>query len=1604
MKKLCTYLTLFVLGLLALAQPAAAKDYTFYADVSQVGWTDCWLYTFSEKGFNWTSLHGKNNPSTTKLSDGVYKFVLENQDSKGNIIFKNQEVWGGQQTANIEGDDVVDGCLYKISKNGDNIVYSKQTDYQEPASTDYTFYVDASAANWQNVYLRLWNGDAAWGNNSVRYLSPSETLSNGVKKFVVQGVNTTGEMMFRDINIDDNTKWDQGHETVDVSDPKNGALYKLGTQGDKQKWSLAVTEDYEEPAVKPVVTATPASCTFYGSQSVTLSADKDGAKIYYTTNGTEPSESNGTEYSASLSFTETTTLKAVAILDGVSSEVLTATYTKGTPSVSVTASSSTFETSLEVTITATPSDAKIYYTTDGTEPSTDGTSYDSPVKFTITSTTTVKAIAVINGVKSEKKEGTFTKKAPKVYIRGQFTTDNTTWGYDRDDDVTMTWNNEKGYYTYEASTSGLFMVSLTTGTNFWNGGRYEAASGGALTVPSSKPSSANIKRGGNVDFTLPGTGTICFDLAALKIWYEPKQETLPTELWVKGPAVGNWDTIKKMDSTGTDGEFSFTAIGNGEFVISTVSDASTFDNTAYGPATGSGVVLIAASPASTPVAHSHESGHNFRVPGAFKVVFNAKDMTIHYVDNTRTDVFVEDKTYYIDCRNISWFPGASAVVGIKWEGESTIHYGAEIVEVETDVYSFRAPRNMEYITIGRRTNDGKFYNERQVYVDTTKPGTNCIQVKEDNMSTSNVGYDWTNYISSSAAPLYILGSWLGDSWGGNTPIAMDYEPSTGVFSYVVTAAAGANNPVWFSISKSNTSFFDGKNEFQYESHPYIRFSEPEKANAKNQHEENRNFAIISAGTVKAKYDETDPTKLKVWYTPDDGRWPALYIIGANISDNGKDGQWKTRVQMTPSATQPGIYSYDLDELYCDLDYTASGEDAYGVTQNEKGHFNISFFPTYNSGDQQNDLNAFWKNSFIPDGGGMGMLNRDGVPFPFGFREEDASRTNWVSTNFVFNEKCTIYVDAVRQLVWVKVKTELSSNQVVFDFWDKGGSKYSEAEGYRWWNNKENYFAQSFLRDAEGNETDTYTLNFVTTETQKSDLNYSGPEQIFVDGNPDPVNVGQRYHFIASLPASYYQENGKVVEGKHIWIRIKKGASGTVSLERPYAYRATYTQGPNDDIAYNHYGNILYAGEPLVDMVPSVKMIPSDVEAPEHLGSTRSTQVMHYPYVNQFRTAITVNADGYPFYVKGVTEPYKHADGSLITEEEINKGYVFVEGDVFKPVYGAPVFSKRNQATLHYGEIVETQSGTTGLGYMTGVDHANADPDNDYLEVIVTYSSEGLNFSRTKKQMLFDETAAYDLLPTMRNTKESSDHTMGIYSFLGSSCENGGDYTLDLLFDQSFNFRDEMTGATGDNPRAAYVGYKINIDEAAQNDHSHVSDGNKHLAVTGAPFVWDFTDGKGTNIAAYDQDKWHYQAFLNKRLAVQLHHVLCAKTKEGLSGNITGNIEFHLFVPVATEFKFEGGTTGEAEEQAAKAMFRAPAYTEENPYRGPISADSYDSFAREINFNANAGNITTGVEGVGVDEAPVEFYNLQGVRMTSDTLAPGIYIRRQGNETSKVYIR
>ena len=53
--------------------------------------------------------------------------------------------------------------------------------------------------------------------------------------------------------------------------------------------------------------------------------------------------------------------------------------------------------------------------------------------------------------------------------------------------------------------------------------------------------------------------------------------------------------------------------------------------------------------------------------------------------------------------------------------------------------------------------------------------------------------------------------------------------------------------------------------------------------------------------------------------------------------------------------------------------------------------------------------------------------------------------------------------------------------------------------------------------------------------------------------------------------------------------------------------------------------------------------------------------------------------------------------------------------------------------------------------------------------------------------------------------------------------------------------------------------------------------------------------------------------------------------------------------------------------------------------------------------------TTGVEDIATDNAqdssaPVEYYNINGQRVSGESLVPGVYIRRQGNTATKVYVK
>jgi Chitobiase/beta-hexosaminidase C-terminal domain len=145
-------------------------------------------------------------------------------------------------------------------------------------------------------------------------------------------------------------------------------------------------------------TFSPAAGTYTSIQTVTISDATPGATIYYTTDGTAPTTSS-MKYAGAITVSSTETISAIAVATGVSnSSVATATYTLNlplttTPTISV--ASGTYTSIQTVKISDGTLGSKIYYTTDGSTPTTSSTQYKSPI--TVSTSETLNAIAVAAG-------------------------------------------------------------------------------------------------------------------------------------------------------------------------------------------------------------------------------------------------------------------------------------------------------------------------------------------------------------------------------------------------------------------------------------------------------------------------------------------------------------------------------------------------------------------------------------------------------------------------------------------------------------------------------------------------------------------------------------------------------------------------------------------------------------------------------------------------------------------------------------------------------------------------------------------------------------------------------------------------------------------------------------------------------------------------------------------------------------------------------------------------------------------------------------------------------------------------------------------------------
>ncbi|MGD0097346.1 MAG: chitobiase/beta-hexosaminidase C-terminal domain-containing protein, partial [Terracidiphilus sp.] len=216
-------------------------------------------------------------------------------------------------------------------------------------------------------------------------------------------------------------------QTVTISDATSGATIYYTTNGTTPTTSssvytgpitVSVTETLETIAVEtgytnsavataaytintatvlPAPTFSPVAGTYSTSQTVTISDATNGTTIYYTTNGTAPTTSS-TKYTGPITVSVTETLEAIAVETGyTNSPAATAAYTIDPvlPAPTFSPAPGTYISTQTVTIGDATNGTTIYYTTNGTTPTTSSSVYSGPI--TVSATETLEAIAVETG-------------------------------------------------------------------------------------------------------------------------------------------------------------------------------------------------------------------------------------------------------------------------------------------------------------------------------------------------------------------------------------------------------------------------------------------------------------------------------------------------------------------------------------------------------------------------------------------------------------------------------------------------------------------------------------------------------------------------------------------------------------------------------------------------------------------------------------------------------------------------------------------------------------------------------------------------------------------------------------------------------------------------------------------------------------------------------------------------------------------------------------------------------------------------------------------------------------------------------------------------------
>lgn len=192
--------------------------------------------------------------------------------------------------------------------------------YTEFDGGDFTVTFGGGGNNGK--YYNTGSGIRVYGEGTMTIAAKSGTLTKLVITYDGANKPSDGTVVDGGTYDAETGEWTGSAASVVFTRPTGSGHWRV------QKIEATVSGGTAVTVAAPTISGT---TPFIGSTEVTITNNEEGAKIYYTTDGVEPTN-NSLEYTAPLTITETTTVKAIAEKNGVSSSVASKTFT-AVPSV-----------------------------------------------------------------------------------------------------------------------------------------------------------------------------------------------------------------------------------------------------------------------------------------------------------------------------------------------------------------------------------------------------------------------------------------------------------------------------------------------------------------------------------------------------------------------------------------------------------------------------------------------------------------------------------------------------------------------------------------------------------------------------------------------------------------------------------------------------------------------------------------------------------------------------------------------------------------------------------------------------------------------------------------------------------------------------------------------------------------------------------------------------------------------------------------------------------------------------------------------------------------------------------------------------------------------